>query len=271
MITLIHLSDLHVGKVNEKVKQSLLRDLKHEKPSLIVISGDSVQGESERYFRAACELIEQFPSPTFIVPGNHDIPSYNLARRFYDPFRNYHKYLCRSLSPIYEHEPVVVIGLSSVHAWRLNFVDGTLYPKQLRYLRETLKRYSSDWLKIVVFHHPCVIPPENKRKKFLIKRYRRILDCLFENKVDLVLSGHFHHHCIIDAAEYHGVPERSLLVSIVSTTISTRIRHYPNSYTLIALNSSEIRFQPRVWDTEKFEPQTQEVYQKVNSHWRKRD
>ena len=39
-----------------------------------------------------------------VVPGNHDIPAYNLLIRFTDPFRRYRRYVSGELSPLYRDE-----------------------------------------------------------------------------------------------------------------------------------------------------------------------
>lgn len=267
-MTIAHLSDLHIGRVDERVKAALLKELRHNPPTLIVISGDIVQRATTRNFCEARNFLTQLPAPVLIVPGNHDIPVYNLVRRFYRPFEKYHRYICRDLFPVYEGSGIVVVGVSSVHAWHWNFVEGRIDPKQLHHLCTILQKYPKNWIKILVIHHPFVFPP-HARTKSLIRGGKQAIPILVKAGVNLLLSGHLHHHCIADAAVFHNLSQYSLLVSLVSTTTSTRLRQYPNSYTRIIVSPSRVVFYPRIWTNSFFDMGVIETYQQYDKRWYK--
>ena len=84
MRTIAHISDLHFGRIDHRVVEGLLADLIHKGPDLIVISGDLVQRARRMHFEQARAFLERLPFPYLVVPGNHDIPVYNVIRRFTD-------------------------------------------------------------------------------------------------------------------------------------------------------------------------------------------
>ena len=89
MRTLVHLSDLHFGKVDEALLQPL-HDLVHRiAPDVVVVSGDLTQRAKTEEFEAAKAWLDTLPGPQIIVPGNHDISLYNVFRRFLQPLTRY--------------------------------------------------------------------------------------------------------------------------------------------------------------------------------------
>jgi len=79
-MNIIHLSDLHIGKSNNREKSALVVDWilknkdKHQS-ELVVISGDVVDDGKAWQFEQAKELLERLRENGFLVlvcPGNHD-------------------------------------------------------------------------------------------------------------------------------------------------------------------------------------------------------
>ncbi|MGZ8265598.1 MAG: metallophosphoesterase, partial [Burkholderiales bacterium] len=99
MRTLVHLSDLHFGRVNEAVLGPLARRIGAIAPDVVVVSGDLTQRARKRQFRAARAFLDTLPTPQIVVPGNHDIPLYNVFARFLTPLRNYRRYIGNDLEP----------------------------------------------------------------------------------------------------------------------------------------------------------------------------
>ena len=85
MRTIVHLSDIHFGRVDPRVVAPLLRAIDMMAPSLVTVSGDLTQRARRSQFRQARAFLDQIPFPTLVVPGNHDVPLYNVAARFTNP------------------------------------------------------------------------------------------------------------------------------------------------------------------------------------------
>src|SRR5436190_16940942 len=98
MRTIAHISDLHFGRLDPPVAEGLVADLADRKPSLLVVSGDFTQRAREGQFRAAADFLKRLPTPQLLVPGNHDIPLYNLIRRFFFPLDRYRRIIGDELS-----------------------------------------------------------------------------------------------------------------------------------------------------------------------------
>src|SRR5262249_20108917 len=81
MRTIAHISDLHFGTEDPQIAAALREDLCGLGPSLVVVSGDLTQRAKPAEFLAAREFLSTIPQPQIVVPGNHDIPLYNLLRR----------------------------------------------------------------------------------------------------------------------------------------------------------------------------------------------
>src|SRR5690242_18066107 len=99
MRVLVHLSDLHFGRVDEALLEPLRRKLHELSPSLVVVSGDLTQRARVRQFREARAYLDTLPRPQLVVPGNHDVPLYDVVRRFTSPLGNYRYFVSRDLQP----------------------------------------------------------------------------------------------------------------------------------------------------------------------------
>ncbi|TMH24152.1 MAG: metallophosphoesterase, partial [Betaproteobacteria bacterium] len=91
MRTLVHLSDLHFGRVNPRLLAPLARRVHALAPQVVVISGDLTQRAKSAEFRDARRFLDALPGTLVVVPGNHDVPLYNLFQRFLQPLGKYRR------------------------------------------------------------------------------------------------------------------------------------------------------------------------------------
>src|SRR5437773_10622261 len=101
MRTIAHISDIHFGAEDISAAEALIKDLNMLNPSLVIISGDLTQRARRKQFIAAKNYIQRLPKPYIIIPGNHDIPLFDIIRRFLAPLTRYKKYITSDLSPFY--------------------------------------------------------------------------------------------------------------------------------------------------------------------------
>jgi predicted MPP superfamily phosphohydrolase len=97
-----HLSDLHFGANDPKIVAATAAWLEEQQPDLVVISGDFTQRATADQFRAASAWVNRLRAAghqILAVPGNHDIPLYDIVRRFAAPLRRYESYISNDLSP----------------------------------------------------------------------------------------------------------------------------------------------------------------------------
>jgi 3',5'-cyclic AMP phosphodiesterase CpdA len=116
MRTIVHLSDLHFGRLDERIIGPLVTRIAEIGPDLIAISGDLTQRARRRQFEHARAFLNQLRFPTLVVPGNHDVPLFNVMARLLDPFGAYRRYISPNLEPAHIDAEMAVVGLNSARA-----------------------------------------------------------------------------------------------------------------------------------------------------------
>ena len=128
MRTIVHLSDLHFGRLDPRLVQPLLAAIRDLSPELVAISGDLTQRARRTQFAEARSFIQALELPHLVVPGNHDVPLYDIARRFLRPLARYREFVADDLEPSVDDE-IAVIGLNSARS--LTFGRGRLNARQI--------------------------------------------------------------------------------------------------------------------------------------------
>lgn len=218
---ILHISDLHAGPpFDQGVADALVRQAHAMQPDLVVISGDFVQrADFVAQWRAAQALREALPGPQLVVPGNHDVPLYNLLLRIFNPLGRYRRYISDELNPVFELPGLVVVG--AVTAQGLTFDSGWLGRRQAAALRRILGGYGPEIYKVVVWHHP-VMSPSGTRKKRVMRGNQKAIRLLDACGVDLLLSGHFHVSYVGTTLDVVRGLDRGTLVCQSGTTTSRR-------------------------------------------------
>lgn len=266
MKTLAHISDLHFGRIDVQVVEGLLADLIIHTPDLVVISGDLVQRAKARYFAEARAFLERLPFPYLVVPGNHDIPVYNVLHRFLDPYRNYKRYISRDFSPLHVDAEIAVLGLNTARSVILDFSHGRINKAQIQRVCEVFKELPDTVFKVLFTHHPF-LPPPGAPETRLVDRHKLALPALEDAGVDLLLAGHLHKAYSGDLATFHTQVARSILVAQASTATSTRTRDEANAYNLIRIDAPNLSLEVRAWGGAGFIHAAASTYTKNGPRW----
>src|SRR5436190_8754647 len=91
--TIAHLSDLHFGRVAPETLSPLRDAVASLRPDLVAVSGDLTQRARKRQFQQARDFLDSLPGPQVVVPGNHDVPLYNVLARWLWPLENYRRHI----------------------------------------------------------------------------------------------------------------------------------------------------------------------------------
>ncbi|RYZ77968.1 MAG: metallophosphoesterase, partial [Proteobacteria bacterium] len=231
-IKILHLSDLHFGRIEEHVLSDLERFLaaKENNFHLAILTGDLTQRAKKAQFIAAKQFLAKLNCPLFVVPGNHDVPLYNIFLRFFNPYFKFRRYF-GSLSPeFYEDDRVVVYGLWTVNNHKVE--EGRLSSRQVTALEAKFKSVPQDKLKIIAFHHPLVSMEKSKVQAGL-QRVRKL-------HPHVMMWGHDHR----SGARYWNEETSSgpLLVA-AGTSVSNRTREESNSFNVLTLTEKVITVQ----------------------------
>ncbi|HYO24494.1 MAG TPA: metallophosphoesterase, partial [Lacipirellulaceae bacterium] len=108
MRRIAHISDLHFGTEEPAVVAGVRDELNRLACDLVVVTGDLTQRARQSQFAAARAFLDSLESPWMAVPGNHDIPLYNVAARFGWPLAGYQKWITADLRPTFADAELAV-------------------------------------------------------------------------------------------------------------------------------------------------------------------
>ena len=248
MRTIVHLSDLHFGSILEPTLDPLIALLWSLEPDLVIVSGDFTQRAKPEQFRAAQRYLERMPNPRVVVPGNHDIPLYNVWRRFVRPLARYTAHISSDLAPSYVDDEVAVVALNSARSF--TFKGGTLGQQQVSVAASILQRAPSGAARIVVSHHPFDIPVGLSGVS-VVNGVEHAMRTFAECGVDLFLAGHL--HLVHQASAEKYVPGFKATILQAGTATSTRARGEPNSFFVLRVMPESIDVDIRQWSATRRE------------------
>jgi 3',5'-cyclic AMP phosphodiesterase CpdA len=271
---LAHLSDLHFGRVDPAAVEGLARSLEDARPDLVVVSGDFTQSARTEEFRAARAFLDRLPAPTFAVPGNHDLPQWDPVERLVRPYDRYRRFIGPELEPVWSDAELGLVGVKSPRRLphNLNRAAGRVGERQLEHVLTRLDAMPPELVRIVVVHHPLLLPEVPPRRPLPAHAFTRgagrALSAFARHRVRLVLSGHLHlsysrrHEPISEGPPTVALPEAGAvevkapmlptpsgpLIVQAATATSTRLRDEPNAYNLITIDGDRIAVEVHAWD-----------------------
>lgn len=259
-----HISDLHFGMEDERIVEGLLEDIAGFHPSVVVISGDLTQRARKKQFEAAGAFIRRILVPCLVVPGNHDIPLYDVVRRALTPLRRYRHYITTDLNPVFQDDELMIVGANTARA--AAFKNGRISMAQIRILADKFCAAGSHLFKMLVTHHPF-LPPLDNPYAALVGRGALAVEALEPCGLDLLLAGHYHRDYTGDLQSHYITVKRSIIVAQAGTAISKRTRGEKNSYDRIIIDPPDICFDRYTWDGRRFAKTMTTRYKKVNGAW----
>lgn len=220
MTRLVHLSDLHFGATTPDLLDRLLEVVAGLAPDLVVVSGDLTQRARAEQFAEARAFLAALGRPWLAVPGNHDMPLWNLPLRLFAPFARYRRAVGRELQPVWQDDRVVVAGVNTANplAWK----QGRITDRQLDRIGGIFAA-AGDRARVVVMHHPLEHLPQETQ--WQMQGAALALDRLPDLGAQIVLSGHIH---VSYAGPFRAAP--GLLFVQAGTGLSHRTRTERNAF-----------------------------------------
>ena len=116
MRTIVHLSDLHFGRIDPAILDPLAALIVSMRPDVVVVSGDLTQRARKAQFQGARAYLDRLPKPQVVVPGNHDVPLYRVWERFLSPLGKYRRHFDDDLEPDFIDDEIAVIGINTARS-----------------------------------------------------------------------------------------------------------------------------------------------------------
>ena len=269
MPKLVHLSDLHFGAHDPAIVTAVEKRLDHEQADLVVISGDFTQRAHADQFQEAGEFIQRVRESgheVLAVPGNHDVPLYDVFRRFLSPLTRYKRFIDDTLCPFIQIDGAGVLGINTARS--LTFKDGHVSHEQMAYIRETFAETNVHQPRILVTHHPMFALPvgDGPQLGHKMEDQGDALTAIADAGVDLLLAGHNHRASVSDAASLvHGAGKA--LVIQAGTATSTRTRGEPQSFNRIEIDENGVRVTIQRWDGSEFRSGDCQFFERHGAEW----
>lgn len=243
------LADLHFGSVPPELAERLATNLEAIAPDLIVIAGDLTMQSRRREFADAKSWLESLRAPLLMLPGNHDLPVWNIFERFWNPFARYSRVAGQPLMPVFEDAQCFVLGLNTTASWQpsLQWQEGTARRRDVKSAQILLAKAPPEKARIVATHHP-LMEVEGFPRARPARRAMSALAMLGQERVEMLLSGHVHQTYAVALAQPFG----SVIAVGAPTALSTRIRGEPNGFWLIEVLPEFFRLTLHSFDSAHF-------------------
>ena len=231
---LFHLSDIHFGLEDTRALEWVVECIASEKPTAVLITGDLTMRARHREFAAACRWIAALGPPVTVEVGNHDMPYFNLAERFVDPYRRF-----RAVEAVLEKQldlpGISIVPLKTVTRaqWRFPWSNGWVTAKALTETLAALDALPAGKRALVTAHHP--LTERDPKGKRLTINGNRAMEELARRNVLGILTGHVH-----DAFDLTQQTANGPLRMIGAGTLSKRIRSTPPSFNELTVSDAGV-------------------------------
>ena len=267
MARIVHLSDLHFGAHDARLVESVGHSIDELKPDLVVVSGDFTQRAKTEEFAEACRFLERLRDgghEVLGVPGNHDVPLYDVLRRFLSPLTRYKRFIDDVLCPVHELRGAIVVGVNTARS--LTFKDGRINAEQVEFIRESFARSDSESVRVLVTHHPLFALPVGEELQSAIGRQEMALDAVEEAGVDVLLAGH-NHQASVNRARDLVTRAGGALVVQAGTATSNRVRGQDQSFNLLDLSPERVVLTVYGWSGDAYRPGDAQAFEQRDGAW----
>ncbi len=231
MSCILQISDTHFGTEQPPVVQALTQLARGQSPAAVVLSGDVTQRATRPQFAAAKAFMAGLGLPTLVIPGNHDIPLFQLGARLFTPYGRYREALGADLEPVFDAPDWLVIGVNTTRWYRHK--NGEIAGAQIARVAARLAQASRRQTRLVVIHQPVVAIEEEDVANLVRGRAEAVLRWS-QAGADLILGGHIHLPYVRPLHQRVVVCPRAIWAVQAGTALSRRVRgDVPNSVNLI--------------------------------------
>ena len=231
MTRVLILSDLHFGFHRTELIEPMLTLVRRLNIDLALIAGDvSHRGRPEQLEMAA-SFLRRMELPIVAVPGNHDVPLFNIPLRLIRPYQGFCQQISPDLAPTRRAGQVQVFGVNSVDpfAWQ----RGIIHRDDFARVEAGIDRQA---VNIVMLHHPLEQLPVVD--KALARNAPEFLDALARCGASIVVTGHLHVWNVAKLLEQTRTP--SVLQIHTASALCARAEDPPNEFAVLDVDGPEL-------------------------------
>ena len=218
MTTLLHISDPHFGTERAEVVEALERLAAELRPDVLLLTGDITQRATAAQFKAARAFVDRLGVPVCLaIPGNHDIPLFNLGLRLFKPYARFAEAFGAALEPEFESDDVLVIAVKTTRRWRHE--NGEVSRAQVARVVRRLAAAKPEALRLVLVHQPVAVT-EAEDNHNLLRGHQHAVKSWAAAGADIVLGGHIHLPFVLPLED----ASRRLWAVQAGTAVSSRVR-----------------------------------------------
>ncbi|MFG6460477.1 metallophosphoesterase family protein [Roseateles sp. DXS20W] len=190
MTTVLQLSDPHFGTERRLAMDALQTFCAALRPDLLLVTGDITQRARTAEFDAARAFLDRLAVPErLVLPGNHDIPLFDLVERALHPYRRYARAFGAALEGEYERDDLLVLSVNTTRRWRHR--HGEVSPAQVERVAQRLARARSGQLRLVAVHQPVAVTEDGDVEN-LLRGHPLAVQRWAQAGADAVVGGHIH-------------------------------------------------------------------------------
>jgi 3',5'-cyclic AMP phosphodiesterase CpdA len=190
MSLVLQISDTHFGTERAIAMGALQALCAAQRPDVLLVTGDITQRARASEFAAARACFDALPVATrLVLPGNHDIPLFDLVTRAVAPYRRYARAFGHALEGEVERDDLLLLSVKTTRRWR--HVHGEVSDRQIERITDRMARARPGQLRLVAVHQPvAAITPKDSAN--LLRGAERAVRAWSAAGVDAVLGGHIH-------------------------------------------------------------------------------
>jgi len=183
MVKLIHISDLHYGSSEFKLRylENIIEYINDRKPDAVICTGDITHKSRKNEYEFISTYLKRIEVPLLNVIGNHDAANNGVVffERYIGPRRS---------TLVLKENDTLIMGVRSP---RDNTSEGELGDEQLEWMMKELDK-NQEKIKVLALHHHLVAVPSAGVKRGTLVDAGEVLQLIQDYEIDLVLQGHRH-------------------------------------------------------------------------------
>ncbi|APB35290.1 putative phosphohydrolase [Gloeomargarita lithophora Alchichica-D10] len=226
---------LHRLEYSIPILETTLERLAQQSLDFLLIPGDLTQhGEPANHAWLAHRL-SQLPFPSYVIPGNHDIPPDPGAIAAAEFPRYYRQQGYRHTDELYYAQEIApgvgLIGLNSNQFDAQGNLIGRIDAQQWQWLETVLEAQFWPHTLVMVHHNICEHLPNQSRsilgQRYLLENRLELQQLLKKHGIHLVFTGHLHVQDIAEEDDFFDVTTGSLV-------------SYPHAYRLLTWQDNRL-------------------------------